>query len=88
MHDAHNGVDGGIQLRVQRLVGAAYHKPGADGVGGVQLHGAGLDHALAGGRRQAAIHKAQTVDRVVVRRGQTVGAADDSVAVCLDQQIG
>ena len=88
MHNAHNGVDGGVQLRVQRLVRAAYHQLGADGVGGVQLHGTGLDHALAGGCGQAAIHKAQTVDRVVVRRGQAVGAADDGVAVCLDQQIG
>ena len=88
MHNAYNGVDGGVQLRVQRLVCAAYHQLGADGVGGVQLHGTGLDHALAGGRRQAALHKAETVDRVVVRRGQAVGAADDGVAVCLDQQIG
>ena len=85
MHDAHNGVDGGVQLRVQRLVGAAYHQLGADGIGGVQLQGTGLDHALAGGLGQAALHKAEAIDRVVVRRGQTVGAADDGVAVCLDQ---
>lgn len=73
MHNAYNGVDGGVQLRVQRLVRTAYHQLGADGVGGVQLHGTGLDHALAGGCGQAAIHKAQTVDRVVVRRRADCG---------------